>query len=328
METRVNNDRWTDSQKEARFAPWFKRMYDRADVRSGGTLELVRLSIARFIEMRGTESAASMAYYALFSLFPMALFLVSMLGYIIDSESAYRYAVLVIRGIFPFADVVLNENLRTIIALRGTVGVIGVIGTLWSASGYFDVLANGINRAWPKVKLRSYVHNRAIALAMMVALLLLLALSLISTALVNLLPRLLLSQGGDTVQRSATWQALLTLIPAAFTFVMFLALFRWVPNKTVSWKAVLPGAALVTLAWELAKGGFALFLNSGLVNYQFIYGSLGTLIALMVWIYLSNLISLVGAYLVATIDQRVDLAQSKQPVQPAVEGGQIKGIRG
>lgn len=327
MATSASNERLPEIQEARGLAAWYKRLYERADLRSRGSLSFVHQSITRFIDMRGTESSASMAYYALFSMFPLALFLVSILGYILDSESAYRYAVLVIRNIFPFADVVLNQNLRTIIALRGTVGLIGVLGTLWSSSSYFNILANGINRAWPMVKLRSYVHNRLVALAMIAALFLLLAFSLISTALLNLLPMLMLDEGG-TFQNSVIWQTLLSLLPAVFTFIMFVALYRWVPNKDVSWKAVLPGAALVTLAWELAKAGFAMYLRSGLGNYQFVYGSLGALIALMVWIYLSNLISLFGAYLVAGLDQRFEPVQEKLVPEAAAEVGQAKGIRG
>lgn len=295
----------------APLAQKFETFFDRLDQASGGWVSILRHSVLRFIEMRGTEAAASLAYYALFSFFPLILLLAALLGFVVKSELAYYQVFAITRDILPFAGDIVAQNLREILNQRGTIGLIGFLALLWSASGFFNTLARSINLAWPKVKLRSMLHNRLIAIGMMAVLFFLLLLSLISSMLVSLVPFLLPLFGANgTLQKSREWILFLRGVSALITYLLFVALYRWVPNKDVRWRPVLIGALVVTLVWELAKQLFNLYANSGLAQYQFIYGSLGTLIALLVWIYFSSLIALLGAYLVASLDLRADQKQS------------------
>jgi membrane protein len=284
-------------------------LYDWVDGRSGGLLSVFRQAIDRFAEIRGPEASASLAYYALFSLFPLTFLLVAVLGFLLESEEAFRQTVMFIRTIFPFSGDLVERNLTEVTEARGAIGAIGFLGAVWSASGFFNTLARNINRAWPSVKLRGLVQSRLVALGMVGALVALLLLSLISTTLLNLLPAFLRIIGGNPAVFEAAQQlAIVRLAPAVFTLLMFTGLYRWVPNKIVRWRAVIAGAGAATVAWELAKSAFTLFLRSGLARYEIVYGSLGTLIVLMVWIYLSSLITLLGAHLVASLDLRADHA--------------------
>ncbi len=288
-------------------------VYDRVDQWSGGLIGILRQSVTRFTKMRGSEAAAGLAYYALFSLFPLTLLLAALLGYILSSDVAYARASTFIRSIFPFSGGIIDKNLQAVFKERGAIGIVGLLGLLWAASGYFTVLANGVNLAWPKIKLRGFVQSRLVGLAMMGALFLLLLLSLFSTTLISLLPYL---QTGNASSQSGSgqslgWIILIRLVSALFTYLLFLLLYRWVPNKTVPWKPVLIGSLVAAIAWEAAKLIFAWYLSSGLARYATVYGSLGTLIALLVWIYFSNLIFLFGAYLVASLELYFDLRQTR-----------------
>ncbi len=304
-------------QKEKDTAKRMAVLVDRArgiyrwiDGRSGGGLGVLAQSISRFAEMGGGLIAASLAYYALFALFPLTLFLVAIVGSVLESDVAYYQTLNFIRSIFPFSGDVVEKNLAEVIQRRGTVGALGILGLLWSASGFFHTLALGVNRAWPKVKLRSFVQSRLVALGMIGALIVLFLLSLITSTVTGLMPAVLNLIGIDTwILRSSVWRLVLRVVPALFTFLLFTALYRWVPNKTVRWKAVLTGALIITLAWEAGKSVFGLYLASGLARYEFIYGSLGTLIALMVWIYVTSMLTLFGAYLVASLDMRAEQLQ-------------------
>jgi len=313
----------------------FKGVYEAADRLSGGSLDILRQSVSRFTEMGGSVSAAALAYYALFSLFPLLLFLVAILSIILaNSEAAYYQAISFIRNALPVSVELIEDNMLEVLKQRGRIGLISAAGLLWSASGFFSILGRSINRAWPQVKLRGFVQSRLLALGMVGGLLILLLLSLISSTLVGLLPTMVEWLGLDEqILQSPIRQVVLRVVPALFTYLMFVALYSWVPNKHVNWHAALRGAALVTVVWELAKYGFAFYIGSGLVNFEIVYGSLGTLIILMLWIYFSNFLALLGAYLVATLDQRAELAlAAKSPSQPAVRaepapaGGQYKGI--
>jgi len=304
-------------------------IYGKIDSQTGGLLSVFRQTIDRFTEMRGAEASASLAYYALFSLFPLTFLVVALLGFVLESEEAFRQTVLFIRTLFPFSGDLVRRNLNEVTEARGAIGTIGILGAVWSATGYFSTLARNVNRAWPAVKLHGIVQSRLIALGMMGALILLLLLSLISTTIINLLPAVITIFGGNpSILETVSGRYFLRLVPAFFTFLMFAGLYRWVPSKVVRWKAVFIGAGIVAVVWELAKSVFTLYLRSGLARFEIVYGSLGTLIVLMVWIYLSNLIALLGAHLVATLDIRAERTKEKQLPVSRMKPGIPKQTRG
>ena len=304
--------------------------YQRIDEKSGGWLSIFRQSGSRFIEMRGAEAAASLAYYALFSLFPLTIFLVIVSSYFMGNENASLRTILFIRAIFPFSGDIVQNNLLEVQKQQATLSVVGVISMLWAASGFFSTLIHHINRAWPMVKLRSIVSNRLFAIGMIGSMVLLLFLSLVSTTVVNYLPNLILLFGEPYAWMfDAGVQAGLRVIPWLFTFLLFIAMYRWVPNKVVHWKAALPGALIITLVWELAKFLFTIYLKSGLSNFSLFYGSLEALVVLILWIYTSNFIALFGAYLVASLDLRLEEAHNRSMVaEPKSEPSFSKSIRG
>jgi membrane protein len=304
-------------------------LFNRLDQSSNGWLGDLRQSVERFVEMRGAEAAAGMAYYALFSMFPLTLFFLSVLGFIIGSEQAYRQTFDFMQTVFPFSGDFIQDNLVEVLEQRGTIGIVAALGLLWAASGFFTILARNVNRAWPSVKLRGAMQGRLVAFGMIGVLSLLLLLSLLSTTLINLLPRLVeATQINEAVLDSLLLRGILRLIPALFTFMMFAALYRWVPNRKVQWKAVFIGAFIVTIVWELAKSGFALYLASGWVTFEIVYGPLGTLIALMVWIYFSNLLTLFGSYLVAAVDIRAEQLIARREYEARMMTSMHKGVRG
>jgi membrane protein len=185
------------------------------------------------------------------------------------------------------------------------VGILGLIGLLWSGTGFFTVLARNVNRAWPEAEPRDFLESRLVAFGMVGILAGFLILSLLSTAVVNLLPRLQVPLwGGVSIYETPLWTILSNLIPWLFAFLTFLGLYLRVPNVEVGWGGPLWGALATALAWEVAASAFTWFLSSGLASYQLVYGSLGTVVALMVWIYVGSSIILFGAHLSAAITQR------------------------
>lgn len=282
-----------------------KRIYAWADQRSGGSLSILRHAAQRFGEMRAGEAAASVAYWAFFSLFPLLLFLVAIGSFVLTSEQVYGQVVNFAGQIFPGSQDLIQQNIQQVLTLRGPVGLIGLVGLLWSASEAFDALSRHINRAWSTARPRAAWQYRLLGLGMIGALAGLLVLSLLSTAVANVLTGLQIPLGGSvSIYETVMWKILSSLVPAIFTFLMFLNLYRWVPHTKVKWSQAMWGALVATLAWQLAASVFAWFLRSGLAQYQLIYGSLGTVVALMLWIYLCSWITLFGAHLSAAVAQR------------------------
>jgi membrane protein len=192
---------------------------------------------------------------------------------------------------------------------------VGTVGLLWSATGVFMALTRNINRAWHTAEPRNFLVGRLIALSMVGIVAVMLLASFLANTAIRLLSQFdLLSWGGVPLINTYTWTVLSRMIPWLLTFLLFQGLYRWIPNTRVKWSEAFWGALVATTAWEFTKSAFSWYISSGLASQRLVYGSLGAVIALMLWIYLSSLIMLLGAHLSAAITH---YNQSKQPQKTA-----------
>ncbi len=288
------------------------QLYRLANQVSGGALEIVRTAFASFGETGAPEAAASISYYAIFSLFPLLLLLITTGSYFMNSQSAVQQLTTTIISAIPVSRTLIEKNIQSILDQRGTVGLIGILGLLWSGTGVFTVLSVNINRSFPKSSPRSLISARLSALVMVVVLTLLLAMAFLSRAFFGLLPRLSIPfVQGINLLDTTFWAVMTSLIPWLLIFMMFLGLYRFIPNTLVLWRQSFWGALVAASLWEIATGGFTWYVGSGLARYEIIYGSLGAVVALMFYIYLTSWIVLFGAHLTAAI---------KKSTQPVVVG--------
>jgi membrane protein len=249
-----------------------------------------------------------MAYYVFFSLFPLLLLLISVLGSVLQREAARQRVFRYIERAIPVSRPLIRENIQAVLQQR-TIGLVGLLGLLWSAATAFGMLSYNINQAWKEAPLRGYIRNRLLAIAMVGVLALLLFLSIAATAAPRILSGLqipLLGRAASTLYDSIVWEIGANLLPSLFTFLLFLALYRWVPNTEVRWNAAIWGAVVATIGWEIAKLAFTRYLTSGLAQYELVYGSLTTVVLLLLWIYISSMITLFGAHLSAAIDRSLE----------------------
>ena len=259
-------------------------------------------TIRSFITANAAGAAASIAYYTLFSFFPLLILLVGFVGSVLEDEPVQQLVLDAVAEGLPTAQDLVKGNIERALNVGGTVQIAGTIGLLWSATGVFTALAQGINRAWHTAPARNFLFGRLVALAMVASLTALLILWVVSTTVFGLFPQFEIPIfGGRVIYDTYAWSILSRLIPYFVIFVLFLNLYRWVPNTKVRWREALWGAGIAALGWELANTAFRLYLSASLARYQLIYGSLGALIALMLWIYLSSMIVLFGAHLSATV---------------------------
>jgi membrane protein len=264
---------------------------------------LVREVALRIGAARASDAAATMSYYALFSLFPLLLVLVAVGGYLLESETAYDLVVAIAGSVFPASRSLIEGTIERVIQLRGPVGLLGGLTLVWSASGFFSSLTYNIERAWPLASSRSILQRRLVALAMVVTLALLMIASILANALLEVLPRDPLI-GRASALGIPLWEGVSSLMPWLLTFLMYLSLYRWLPNTRVTWRGAAWGAGVATVLWQAAGAVFLWYLESGLVHYELVYGSLGALVVLMLWIYISCWLTLAGAHLSAAISQR------------------------
>jgi len=277
---------------------------------------ILRIAMHRFGELGAAEAAASMAYYAIFSLFPLLLFLVAVGSLVLRGDQARQQVLSFVTGIFPTAQELVTQNIEQVLSLRGPVGAIAAIGFLWSATGFFLVLCRNVNRAWPRARKRSVVQGRLLAIAMVASLGGFVVLWLISMGTLDLLARLDPPYWDRVAGLGPLIRAMFSrVLPWLLTYLLFLVLYRWVPRIDVPWSAAGLSALAASVAWRIATAGFAWYVSSGLSRYRLVYGSLGSVVALMFWIYLTSWVTLFGAHLGAAIhySRRMRFAGDAEP---------------
>jgi membrane protein len=289
--------RWNDTVWETRQS--LVRIWVRLDARSDGWLGVCERTYKGFLEHQGSANAAAIAYYTLFSLFPLTLLLISLGSLFLNSEQAQEAALAVVAVYMPAAVDFVRNNIERVLELRGTVGVISVLAFVWSASGVFGGLSRAINRTWDVERPRPVWAERALALGMVLLVALLFFLSLFSTAAFELVARL-----SALILGEPAWINVSTrVLPYVFSFLLFAFLYRVLPYARVTWAEVLPGAVLASFAWEVAKHGFTFYLT-GFASYSLVYGSVAAVIALLLWSYISSVIILLGAEFTAQYARR------------------------
>jgi membrane protein len=270
---------------------------------SQGALEIVIEAVRTFYQARALEGAAAIAYYALFSLFPLLFFVVAVGSSVLKNQQVQQQVLAFVTESLPTAKELVQRNMEHMLEIRGTVGLVGTIGLLWAATGVFNALTHNINRAWRDAGTHNFLRGRLMALAIAGGVIgLLWILSTFLTTVFNLLPQLSMPVLGDvSFYKTWLWLILSRLGPWLLMYLTFMLLYWWIPNTRVRWFEANWGAIVAVIAWEINRTGFIWYLNSGLARYQLIYGSLGAVVALMLWIYLSSLIALFGAHLSAAI---------------------------
>lgn len=271
--------------------------FSKANKKSFGFLGILRYAVERFSALRGVEGSASIAFFTIFGLPPLLIVLVTVASYYLEIPDIQEQIILAIREILPIPPDLIIEFLEGVLNQRGAVGIIGLIGLAWAGSGVLMSLTANINRAWPTAKIRNVVENRLIAFLMIGTFILFIAASSILSTVAAFFSQFDI----PVVDFSAPVGMITDIIFFTLRFTLFLALYFFVPKTKVKKRAAFWAAVFASVAWEVTAYGFNWYFQSGLANYNFLYGSLGTLVALMFWIYLNCLILVFGAYFSAAL---------------------------
>lgn len=271
------------------------RIWIRMDARSHGWLGVGERAYKRFAEHQGNASAAAIAYYTLFSIFPLTLGLVSLGSLVLDSAEAQEAVLRLVSAYSPAIVDLVEENIQQVVQARGTFGLIATLGFLWSSAGVFGALSRAINTIWEVERPRPVWEERAIAVGIVLSVALLFFLSVFATAFFQARDRLSAILMGEALTSEGLLPNLLSvIIPYVFTLLLFWVLYRVLPHTQVTWSEVLPGALLASLVWEVAKDVFTFYVAE-FALYSLVYGSLAAVIVLLLWSYISGVIILLGA---------------------------------
>ena len=280
-----------------------RHLYEWINSHTYGVARILRIALYTFGESNATQAAAGMAYYAFFSIFPLLLFLIVGASYVLEVRSAYDFIINNVYNVLPTAQPLIDANLQQVLNSRGAVGLVGLIGFLWSSTSFFSILTRNINRANPNSTKRGFFEDRAVALGMIGLLALLLGLSILSNTITGLIQNLeIFSINGKPIYETAVWRYIIKMVPFVITLLLLIVLYRFIPKEKVSWTGVLIAAPLSAFLWQAVTRLFVWLLQKGFVQYELVYGSLGALASLLFWVYLISVITIFGAHLSAVID--------------------------
>lgn len=269
--------------------------------------------------------AAAIAYYALLALFPLAVFVVSLAGYLLrgDIQAQERIIELIMNNL-PLDSQSGREQLRdqlaTVTQGRVGLGLLGLLGTAYSASALFGAIRTALNAVFNVDRPRPLVQAKLLDLGMTFALGLLLLLSLGLTAVVTVILRLSGERFGGLAPFVGDLMTIAQfLIVPAVTVLVCLILYKVIPHAQVRWRDALPGAALAAVGFELLKLGFAQYV-AHFGNYDVLYGTLGFVIVFLFFAYLSAQIVLFGAAVTRAYSEvqasTITPAEPSMPKQP------------
>ncbi len=265
--------------------------------------ELIRRTIVDTFEDGCPGLAAQLAFYFLLALFPALLFLVSLIGYLpVDAAVAAM-----LQRLQPFlpGDVVALISTEIDKLLEGSpqsLLTFAIAGAIWSSSSAMTAVITTLNRAYDIEEFRPWWKTRLIAIALSIAL-----------ALFVVVAFALVVGGSDLAAAVASWvgagEVFRTLWgigqwPIALLFVVFAIdlVYYFAPNADTRWVWISPGSLVATALWLLTSLGFKFYLQH-VSNIAVVYGALGSVIVLLLWLYLSGFAILIGAELNAEIDR-------------------------
>jgi membrane protein len=282
------------------------RSASRLNERTHGWLGMLAGAAREALKPDSAITAAAIAYFALFSLFPLTLLSISIASFSLGPLMNQQLIVQKLEFVAPALGQLLGQNINEIIRARGPVSGVALVSLIWSASTIFYTLTQTLNEIWGNERSRPVWKRRGLAI--------LFVLTFVGPAL------FLASFAGSMITNLRTWLpdpiipigggisiAMAILLDVA----LFMVLYIMLPHGASSWREILPGAIGAGLLWELAKKAFLSFVSTYISVSNLVYGSVAAIIAFLFWAYLSGLIFLFGAFL------SVSYYQSKQKQQEA-----------
>jgi membrane protein len=261
----------------------------RARALFGRILRTTSAAAGKYTIDRGPQLSAAISYHVLFSLVPLFTFLVSIFALLLQDDSRRQDLINSLLDRFPLSEdagLDLDRILSNIPTPASVIGIISIIGFLWSASGMMGSLRIGLTAAFDDGTKRAYFHSKLVDLLLVLSIGALFLLSFgLSIAIhaverwnsdvADFLSSIGLGEGG----------VLGTVFPLLVTFAAFASLYHFVPPSRPGLRDVWVGALVGTIAFELVKVGFSFYLGT-LATYDVVYGSLGSLFAFLFVVYL------------------------------------------
>lgn len=268
--------------------------------------------------------AAILSFYFLLALFPLLLFLTALLGSFANAGTELRHNLLTyLRAIVPVSASDLINTTVDEISQKSSGGKLwfGLVTSLWFASSGMGAIIEGLNVAYDVKETRAWWRRTVLAILLTVALAVLIIAALALMFYGSRIAEGIANHYGFGAAFTAAWKVLQWLFVLVFVFLAFQLIYYFAPDlpeHQLRWLA--PGAMIGVFLWLLVSFLFGSYLNF-YNTYSVVYGSLGAVIILMLWFYLTGVTILIGGEVNAIVEQAA--ARAGDPEARAVEEKQV-----
>ncbi|WP_216830942.1 YihY/virulence factor BrkB family protein [Alkalihalobacterium elongatum] len=243
--------------------------------------------------------AAQLAFYFLLSIFPLLIFILALLPYLpLDVSQIYEF----VEEYVPYelADLFITTVLELVAEPKGGLLSFGIIATIWSASNGINALIRALNKSHNIEETRSFIKVRLLSIILMLGLVSVFLVTLVLPVFGKLILEAIDSVFQITDHAFILWNRLRWAIGIAIMTVVLMVMYMIGPNRKLGFKDVIYGALFATITWQLISLGFSIYVTN-FANFSATYGSLGGVIILMFWFFLSGLILVIGGEINATL---------------------------
>lgn len=258
---------------------------------------LISGAVSGVSKHRSTVSAAAMSYYALLSLFPVAIVLAAIAGLVFDQQSAHRDAVDFLLENLPLSEdegtrEEVNQIVSGVTRSAGTLGLIGLATLTVTASGLISATRNAIDIIFGGRVTRGMLRGKALDVALVIGLGLLMLISMVGALIFSAISAEADGFVGAVLTVFNGWSGV--VIPLLLVLAAVTVAYQVLPVDRQPLRNIWPAVVFTTIAFELLRRGFDFYLGN-FADYSAIYGSLGAVIAFMIFVYLGSLVFLAGA---------------------------------
>ncbi len=261
-------------------------------------------ALIKYDETDGEQRAASFAYYAFFALFPLVVLLITVFtSFMGNQEEATQSITERVQEYLPdaTASAQIIRTIQGVVKSRGSAGLIAFAVLAWSALRFFQALVRGVNRAWGtkeyswwRLPIKNLLMTAILASAML--------LGIVFPAIIQNLEEFYLKHswevGLDFKFFNNLFDVLRFFVAPLVLFYGFAMFYKFAPQRRTTFREIWLAALFVTLGLGALKQGFVLYtVNIG--NFNALYGTLGSIVALLMWIYLSGSLIILGGCICA-----------------------------
>ncbi|AVB10507.1 YihY family inner membrane protein [Bacillus velezensis] len=268
-------------------------------------MSFIKELFARFSLHEGQSKSAELAYFFLLSLFPLMIFMLTLTAYLpISAEDVLgavdQYA--------PDSAMSMVKSITEQTLNKRSCGLLsfGIIAVIWSASNGMNAIVRAFNHAYEVEENRSFIIIRLtsifLTIAMVVTILIALLLPVFGRE-IGMLAADFIGASGLFLQ---VWSVVRWGISPLILLIVFTALYIFAPNKRLSLRFVLPGAVFAAAGWIIVSMLFSFYVGT-FANYSATYGSIGGIIVLMIWFYLTGTLLILGGEINALLHKRKKL---------------------